>query len=66
MNYYHALNDGGAHVIAVNDPCTNRACAQDHYIVLPSSLWNDYGFLFDRLSVLGSRIETVEMPDCDE
>lgn len=68
MNYHHAFrwNSPGEwrrYIDLNEDPCTDKACTHDHFIVIPSSLWNDYGFLFDRLSVLGSRIKYVEMPD---
>lgn len=66
MNYHHAWrtnDDIGRHWVDLDESCTDKSCVRDHYIVLPSSLWNDYGFLFDRLSVLGSRIKYVEMPN---
>lgn len=74
MNYHHAKKYWdhptlGEHrtMIDMDEPaCADKTCTRDHYIVMPSALWNDYGFLFDRLSVLGSRIETVQMPDDDE
>lgn len=66
MNYYHAINDGGAHVIAVNDPCTRRSCPADHFVVVAQSQWNDVAFLLDRVAVLASRIDYVSMPEGED
>lgn len=67
MNYFHASHDERDEiVIHTDDPCSDRACDEDHYVVLTKDSWNDVVFLLDRVGVLSSRIEYVKMPETDD
>lgn len=61
MNYHHAFRwnapgEWRRYIDLDEDPCcTDKTCTRDHFIVIPSSLWNDSQFLLDRLGVLSAR-----------